>query len=303
MLRDNSVGGAGDELKTLGQVVTLVLWLGAWLALIVGAVMLIPGTAMLLSDPQAAPTCDERTMEPGTICRHYRNGAPAGGETYEQALAAQRNSHENGIQILLIAGGAIIASSAVLLGIKYALESGDQKPATADPRERELLRAATAGDPVAMNNLARLFHRRVEEQNRLQRWLRRHQNGGDLAEAQLWFRRAAVAGHPDAMAGLAALLNKDGNHSEAELWYRRATAAEAGPYTRQSGTAAAAPAPPRPRPNLTQPGEFKTLLTMVMGNHPTAERLIAFEQQKTPGIDRAAAITKAIERLRGDLGR
>ncbi|WP_460699817.1 hypothetical protein [Nocardia thraciensis] len=267
--------------------------------------MLVPAAAMLMRDPQAAPTCDEKPMTPGTTCRYYRNGESAGGKSYEQALAEQRGSHETGTQLLLSAAGVIIVSSAVLVGVRYARSSGAPKSAAAtptnpvdqDPRQRELLRAATGGDPVAMNNLARLLQDQVARQSRLERWRRRYRNGGDLAEAELWFRRAAVAGHPDAMASLAALLNQDGNRDEAELWYRRATAAEGVPYTPHTVAGTGAPVPP---PTPTPAGEFKTLLGMVMGSHATAERLIAFEQRKLPDAGRAAAITKAIERLQAD---
>lgn len=70
---------------------------------------------------------------------------------------------------------------------------------------------------------------------------------------------------------------------------------------RPRGGAAAGPAPMSP-PQTTA-DDFQLLLTMVMGNHATAERLIAFERGKIPGADRATWIAKAIERLRRDRDR
>ncbi|WP_280265967.1 hypothetical protein [Nocardia wallacei] len=124
-------------MKTLGQAATFWLWLGAWIALMVGVVMLVPGATMLLRDPQAAPACDETPMTPGTTCRYYRDGDPVGGKTYQQASAEQRGSDGDGTQLLLIGAG-----STLLLGVKYARSSGDPK-------------SASGGDHVAMNNPAR----------------------------------------------------------------------------------------------------------------------------------------------------
>ncbi|WP_280385428.1 hypothetical protein [Nocardia wallacei] len=129
-------------MKTLGQAATLWLWLGAWIALMVGVVMLVPGATMLLRDPQAAPACDETPTTPGTTCHYYRDGDPVGGKTYQQASAEQRGSHEDGTQLLLIGAAVIVAGSTLLLGVKYAWSSGDPK-------------SASGGDRVAMNNPAR----------------------------------------------------------------------------------------------------------------------------------------------------
>jgi hypothetical protein len=61
---------------------------------------------------------------------------------------------------------------------------------------------------------------------------------------------------------------------------------------------------PAPRPAPTSPtvapDDLHALLTMVMGNNATAERLIAYERENLPGADRATWIAKAIERLRRD---
>ncbi|MGW5453936.1 tetratricopeptide repeat protein [Nocardia sp. NPDC003979] len=168
--------------------------------------------------------------------------------------------------------------------------------------------AADTGDAAAMNNLARLLQDRVSRQSWLQRWRHRYRNGGDLVEAGLWFRKAAVGGNPDAMAGLAAMLRKDGNVDEAELWCRRAT--EAGLRHRPVDTASGGrtPSPPAPTQSASvasgrsahnSPSELE-LLGLVMGNHSTANRLIDFEQRKDPAADRAVSVRRAIERLRED---
>jgi len=47
---------------------------------------------------------------------------------------------------------------------------------------------------------------------------------GELDEAQTWYRRAAEAGHSEAMFNLGALLRGRGESDEAETWYRRAAA-------------------------------------------------------------------------------
>ncbi len=59
---------------------------------------------------------------------------------------------------------------------------------------------------------------------------------------------------------------------------------------------------PRPAPSSSDsaPDDFRLLLTMVMGNNATAERLIAYERENLPGADRATGMAKAIERLRRD---
>lgn len=59
-------------------------------------------------------------------------------------------------------------------------------------------------------------------------------------------------------------------------------------------------APPAPSSTTVVPDELHVLLTMVMGNKHTAERLIAYEAERLPGEDRAAWIAKAVERLRRD---
>ncbi|MGW0246643.1 hypothetical protein ACWDYH_08385 [Nocardia goodfellowii] len=46
--------------------------------------------------------------------------------------------------------------------------------------------------------------------------------------------------------------------------------------------------------------DFPLLRTMVMGSTATAERLIAFEQKKTPIADRKTLIANAIDTLRRD---
>lgn len=48
---------------------------------------------------------------------------------------------------------------------------------------------------------------------------------GNDAEAEDWFRRAAAAGHVDAMTNLGVVLAGQRNNAEAEDWYRRAAAA------------------------------------------------------------------------------
>ncbi|WP_280425924.1 Clp protease N-terminal domain-containing protein [Nocardia carnea] len=161
------------------------------------------------------------------------------------------------------------------------------------------LKAADAGDPHAMYTLARMIQDGVARQGVLQRWQRRHRNGGDLIDAQIWLRKAAVAGHSGAMSALAALLRADGQINEAQVWEHRVSA---GPGARPVSPRAAAPAAQAP---VTAPGpapanEFRLLLTMVLGSHATAERLIAFEQRQLPGADRATWIAHAIDRLRND---
>jgi Flp pilus assembly protein TadD len=48
---------------------------------------------------------------------------------------------------------------------------------------------------------------------------------GRTDEAETWWRRAADAGHPGAMSGLAYLLAMAGRVDAAETWRRRAAAA------------------------------------------------------------------------------
>nr|WP_246461792.1 Clp protease N-terminal domain-containing protein [Nocardia transvalensis] len=158
-------------------------------------------------------------------------------------------------------------------------------------------KAADAGDADAMYTLATVLEQQVVRQGLLERMRRRHRNGGDLAESELWLRRAAVAGHPDAMVALAALLRRDGQADEAQIWEQRA--ANAG--------SAARPLPKQPPPSIIPPApapapanEFRRLLGMVMGNHATAERLIALEQRRTPSADRAVLIARAIDKLQHD---
>ncbi|MEV0098028.1 caspase family protein, partial [Nocardia sp. NPDC050789] len=67
--------------------------------------------------------------------------------------------------------------------------------------EHRFLRAAEAGEPVAMTNLGQLLEQR-----------------GQLDEAEAWYRRAADAGEPVAMTNLGQLLEQHGKMSEAGPW-------------------------------------------------------------------------------------
>ncbi|MFI6216871.1 tetratricopeptide repeat protein [Nocardia brasiliensis] len=55
--------------------------------------------------------------------------------------------------------------------------------------------------------------------------------------------------------------------------------------------------PSRPVPPPPTADTYQALLTLVMGSTGTAERLIEHERSRTPGVDRATLIRKAIDRL------
>ncbi|WP_228799531.1 tetratricopeptide repeat protein [Nocardia nova] len=69
-------------------------------------------------------------------------------------------------------------------------------------------RAAEAGEPVAMHNLAVLLG-----------------NRGESGDAEAWYRKAAEAGEPAAMTHLGLVLSKRGDSVGAETWYRKAAKA------------------------------------------------------------------------------
>lgn len=108
-------------------------------------------------------------------------------------------------------------------------------------------RAAEAGVPSAMNALGLLLSERAAGAAPSAGWfddtpvVAAHgtaadgsTTGGDdgddaadealQAEAETWFRRAAEAGHAEAMANLGLLLGERGEEDEAEVWLSRADA-------------------------------------------------------------------------------
>ncbi|MGW4845720.1 tetratricopeptide repeat protein [Nocardia brasiliensis] len=306
----------------------------------VAVISIAMGVHLSSQDPNATPMCDERPMTPNSICYTYRNGEQAGGTSYDQAVRAQRNSHESG------KGALGVGAIAVLVGLValavYRNGPPDPAPAAAAPGfapakstvpqpqnvEERLRRAAEGGNSAAMNDLARLLRGRVDRRSRPLRWLRGIRSQNELDEAELWLRRAAVAGHAEAMGSLAAVLQRGDQLDEAEIWFRRAV--QAGETSRMRSLAElldkrgkgaeaqewyrrAAQTPEKPRPatvnaparTVSKPpsssaGDYAVLLRMVMGSRATAERLIAFEQQKSGLVDRASLITRAIDRLRED---
>ncbi|GAB2662599.1 hypothetical protein [Nocardia goodfellowii] len=69
---------------------------------------------------------------------------------------------------------------------------------------------------------------------------------------------------------------------------------------RAAGPAAELALRTAPRVQHIAADDFPLLRTMVMGSTATAERLIAFEQKKTPIADRETLIANAIDTLRRD---
>ncbi|QIS10359.1 hypothetical protein [Nocardia arthritidis] len=59
-------------------------------------------------------------------------------------------------------------------------------------------------------------------------------------------------------------------------------------------------APTKQLPAIATHDDYRQLLTMVMGNPTTADRLIEYERRKSPTADRDTLITSAIEQLRRD---
>ncbi|WP_433597601.1 tetratricopeptide repeat protein [Nocardia sp. CA-135953] len=191
-------------------------------------------------------------------------------------------------------------------------------PNEADLAESEgwFRKAAAAGNVDAMAGLGALL-----------------EEGRNLPEAEWWYRKAIDAGDTSSMNNLGVLLLERNEFAEAEHWLRNAiaggsTAAKVNlrrllsrveeltelgliprPARYPSPTRRHSPrqpvSSPTPRNVLQQvtstpPDDYKILLGMVMGNHTTAEGLIAYEQRKTPTADRETLIRKAIERLRED---
>jgi hypothetical protein len=68
-----------------------------------------------------------------------------------------------------------------------------------------------------------------------------------------------------------------------------------------------APQPAGPTPQRRRRGEpdivdlYRELLGMVLGDHARADRLIAYERSRSPGMPIHLQITRAIERIRSDL--
>ncbi|OCF86480.1 tetratricopeptide repeat protein [Nocardia brasiliensis] len=319
----------------------LVAMLAGVVAVPVALISIGMGIYLSSQDPNATPMCDERPMTPNSICYTYRNGEQAGGTSYDQAVRAQRNSHESGKGALGVGALAVLVGLVALAVYRNgppdpapsaapAPGFAPAKPAVPQPRnvEDRLRRAAEGGNSAAMNDLARLLRGRVDRRSRPLRWLRSIRSQNDLDEAELWLRRAAVAGHPEAMGSLAAVLQRGDQLDEAEIWFRRAI--QAGETSRMCSLAElldklgksaeaqewyrkAAQTPEKPRPTMvnapvrtvgkppsSSAGDYAVLLKMVMGSRATAERLIAFEQQKSGLVDRASLIARAIDRLRED---
>ncbi|MFI6217664.1 tetratricopeptide repeat protein [Nocardia brasiliensis] len=324
----------------LRQLAFLVAMLAGVVAVPVAVISIGMGVYLLSQDPNATPMCDERPMTPNSVCYTYRNGEQVGGTSYDQAVRAQRNSHESGKGALGVGALAVLVGLVALAVYRNgppdpapspsASGSAPAKPAVPQPQNvaDRLRRAAEGGNSAAMNDLARLLQGRVDRRSRPMRWLRSIRNQNELDEAELWLRRAAVAGHPEAMGSLAAVLQRGDQLDEAEIWFRRAI--QAGETSRMRSLAelldkrgksaeaqewyrkaAQTPEKPRPatvnapvrmvgKPPSSSAGDYAVLLKMVMGSRGTAERLIAFEQQKSGLVDRASLIARAIDRLRED---
>ncbi|ASF07142.1 sel1 repeat family protein [Nocardia brasiliensis] len=318
----------------------LVAMLAGVVAVPVAVISIGMGVYLLSQDPNATPMCDERPMTPNSVCYTYRNGEQAGGTSYDQAVRAQRDSHESGKGALGVGALAVLVGLVALAVYRNgppdpapspsASGFAPAKPAVPQPQNvaDRLRRAAEGGNSAAMNDLARLLRGRVDRRSPPMRWLRSIRNQNELDEAELWLRRAAVAGHPEAMGSLAAVLQRGDQLDEAEIWFRRAI--QAGETSRMRSLAElldkrgksaeaqewyrkAAQTPEKPRPTManvpvrmvgkppsSSAGDYAVLLKMVMGSRATAERLIAFERQKSGLVDRASLIARAIDRLRED---
>ncbi len=59
-------------------------------------------------------------------------------------------------------------------------------------------------------------------------------------------------------------------------------------------------APTKQLPVIATHDDYRQLLSMVMGNSTTADRLIEYERRKSPTADRDTLIASAIEQLRRD---
>ncbi len=128
------------------------------------------------------------------------------------------------------------ADPAVHTSIGWAAYDHDLLPIA----EAAWRRAATAGNPRAMNSLGLLLAERGEE-TEAEQWYRKAAQDGDTtamynlgvllqsrgrtAEAEEWQRRAAERGRDEAMYNLGVLLHQRGKTAEAEVWWHRAAAA------------------------------------------------------------------------------
>lgn len=253
------------------QLTAGVCMLIAMVAVPVGLIMTAGGFFLSRQDPDAGPTCDGKVMTPGTECWSFGNDS-AGATSYEHAAEARRNNLESA-KGLLPAGLTVLVVGVTGAAVFYrytrsSTGTGDAHgvgPASVDqpPDRRPSLAELEAHATSALDQ-------------------------GDLDGALYWYQVGADSGNPEAMGKLAALLQHDGNIAEAEFWHRRAS------------EAAQIAAPETSRSAHTLASEMDVLLTMVMGNHATADRLIDFEQRRDPSADRAASIRTAIQRLHED---
>ncbi|MEV6279273.1 hypothetical protein [Nocardia sp. NPDC051832] len=256
------------------QLTAGVCMLIAVVAVPIGLILIVGGFIVSRQDPDAGPTCDEKVMTPGTECWSFGKDS-SGVTSYEQAVEEKRKGLESakgilpaGITVLVV---GVAAGAVCYRYTRSSTGTGDAHGDRPQPLDQGQDRKPSFAELEAHAASAL--------------------GQGDRDGALYWYQVGADAGNPDAMAKLAALLQEDGNIAEAEYWRRLATKASQ-TAARESSRSARTPA-----------GDMDILLTMVMGNHATAERLIEFEQRNDPGADRAAAISRAIERLRGDLRR
>jgi TPR repeat protein len=123
-------------------------------------------------------------------------------------------------------------------GAMAVLGDGLVDSGQAEEGERWLRRAAEAGDQDAVQGVAELLYRRADTAA-LEEWLGGELAGGNTdaivrfasfryqrdeqdSDAELWFRRAADSGHPQAMAVVGAIARKHGDADEARQWSLKA---------------------------------------------------------------------------------
>lgn len=181
----------------------------------------VHGTYLLTSCAETrsalAPPDEEYTAFTGELITALTEGIPGHGElltmdalyqylhrrlTVKSRPIPQQRNREAGARIALARNRA----HATLSG--QVSQSSTSTPDT--DRESVLHEAVKTGDEWALHELGLL-------------WMRR----GDLAEAEVWFRKAAAAGDVVAMQSLGALFYQRGELDEAEAWLRRAVNATA----------------------------------------------------------------------------
>ncbi len=235
-------------MRAVARGVVMLLLVGAVLAFIGAGISVLIGVGKVLQDPDAEPTCDKKTMRPGTECVHYKANSmtEVGSTSYAEALEEQRGVRREGVEYLEVAGAMAGGSVVVFVGGAFVLGAldGEQTGARGLRRGRRVWSEASGSTRSGAMGFdgRRGMSQEPEGGGSFVDIGRTYEARGELFAAEECYRRGAVLGDTAAMDRLARLLhdrvagqsafvrwrNRGRNRvvlAEAEMWLREAAGA------------------------------------------------------------------------------